>query len=236
MSRPRPKPTKFQERHVLEFGLTIQHRDVDRQVDSVRCEFCQHFGRELKPDAWKAVRKSVIFFKSPFRRGQYVIHLEGQHPVKWQEYQQLAPQQQLTFFVESAMVNHTAHATNTVTTQQQQPPEYTAEYTEIQKLVQQYKETATTANKEGKKLRSENELLEKQLRKCQKQVDLNKMFVQHDKTKIENLLKEKGQLEELNKMLQGTSNANDHNDDDNDNGDDNADDSTNNDDREMEEL
>jgi hypothetical protein len=213
-----PKPTKFQERHVLEFGLTIQHRDVDRQVDSVRCEFCQQFGREAKPDAIRAARKSVTFFSSPFRRGAYIVHLEGQHPAKWQEYQQLAPQQQLTFFVETAIVNKT----NTTATTQQQSPEYTA----IQKMLQQYKETANAANKEGKKLQAENEMLEKQLRKCQKQLGMNEMFAAHDKTKIENLLKEKGQLEELNKMLQGKSND----------GHDNDDVSTNNEELNMEEV
>jgi hypothetical protein len=178
----RPKPTKFQERHVLEFGLTIQHRNVDRQVDSVRCEFCQHFGRE-----------SVTFFTSPFRRGSYVLHLEGQHPAKWQEYQQLAPQQQLTFFVETAMLVHGEPTTPS--------PEYTA----IQKLVQQYKETAVHANKEGKKLQLENDVLEKKLKKCRQKLTINEMFAAHDKTKIENLEQETNQLEELNKMLQGKS-------------------------------
>jgi hypothetical protein len=186
-------------------------------VDSVRCEFCQQFGREAKPDAIRAARKSVTFFSSPFRRGAYIVHLEGQHPAKWQEYQQLAPQQQLTFFVETAMVNNTNTATAAT---QQQSPEYTA----IQKVVQQYKETANAAKKAGKKLQAENELLEKQLRKCQKQLGMNEMFAAHDKTKIENLLKEKGQLEELNKMVQGKSN----NDNDND--------STNNEELNMEEV
>jgi hypothetical protein len=45
-----------------------------------------------------------------------------------------------------------------------------AEYTVIQKIVQQYKETATAASKEGKKLQAENDVLEKHLRKCQKQL------------------------------------------------------------------
>jgi uncharacterized protein (DUF4415 family) len=204
-----PKPTKFQERHVLEFGLTVQHRDVDRQVDSVRCEFCQHFGRERKPDALKAVRKSVTFFTPPYRRGSYVLHLEGQHPAKWEEYQQLAPQQQLTFFVETAMVNNTdADAdANTDTDTTNEPTQQSPEYTATQKMVQQYKETAAAqahANKEGTKLKLENDLLQKKLRKCQQKLKVGALFAAHDRTQIENLEQEKGQLQELNKMLQET--------------------------------
>jgi hypothetical protein len=181
-----PRATTFQERHILEFGLTIQHRNLDRKVDSVRCEFCQHFGREAKPDAVRAGRKSVSFFTPPYRREAYVSHIESQHPAKWVEYQQLSPQQQLTFFGQAAIVN-------TVT----ENPEHT--------LVQQYRESANEAKKECERLKSEKEVLEKKLRKCQEKLHVNEMFMIHDKTKIENLEKEKSQLEELNRMLKGSS-------------------------------
>jgi hypothetical protein len=79
--------------------------------------FASILDAEAKPDAAvRAGRKSVTFFSPPYRRGSYVLHLEGQHPAKWQEYQQLARQQQLTFFVETA--------TATATTQQQNTPSF----------------------------------------------------------------------------------------------------------------
>ena len=190
-----PRATNFQERHILEFGLTIQHRNEERRVDSVRCEFCQHFGREAKPDAVRAI-KTVSFFKPPYRRESYVLHVESQHPAKWQEYQQLSPQQQLTFFGQTANLTFFGQQTaiaNTTT----QSPEHT--------LFQQYRESANEAKKEWERLKLANAELQKKLRKCQEKLRVNEMFSIHDKTKIENLEKEKAQLEEINRMLRGNS-------------------------------
>jgi hypothetical protein len=191
-----PRATNFQERHILEFGLTIQHRNEERKVDSVRCEFCQHFGREAKPDAARAIKKSVSFFKPPYRRESYIGHLENQHPAKWQEYQQLSSQQQLTFFGPTANLTFFGQQTaiaNTTTLS----PEHT--------LVQQYRESANEAKKEWERLELMNAELKKKLRKCQEKLHVNEMFSIHDKTKIENLEKEKAQLEEINRMLKGSS-------------------------------
>jgi hypothetical protein len=161
-----PRLSTFQEHHTAEFGLTIQHRNDDQKVDSVRCDFCQYFGREAKPGASRAVRTKVRLFTPPYRRECYVAHIESQHPAKWQEYQQLTAQQQLTFFGQTANIN---------------------------------------TNEEYERLKSETEMLKKKLRKCQEKLRVKEMFSKHDKTKIENLEKEKAQLEELNLMLKGSS-------------------------------
>jgi hypothetical protein len=195
-SAARVSNTNFQERHILEFGLTIQHRNTERKVDSVRCEFCQHFGREAKPDAVRATRKSVSFFTPPFRRESYISHVESQHPAKWEEYQQLSPQQQLAFFGQTANLTffgEQAAIANSTT----QNPEHT--------LVQQYEESANEAKKELERLKLANAELRKKLRKCEEKLHVNEMFSIHDKTKIENLEKEKAQLEEINRILKGSS-------------------------------
>jgi hypothetical protein len=190
-----PRATNFQVRHIFEFGLTIQHRNEERKVDSVRCEFCQHFGREAKPDAVRAIRKAVAFFKPPYRREAYVSHVESQHPSKWEEYQQLSAQQQLAFFGQTANPTFFGQTTAIATTTPS--PEHT--------LVQQYRESASEAKKECERLKLANEMLKKKLRKCQEKLHVNEMFSIHDKTKIENLEKEKAQLEEINRMLKGDS-------------------------------
>jgi hypothetical protein len=172
-----PRLCRFQERHTLEFGLTIQHRNnVDRKVDSVRCEFCQHFGREAKSDAIRAVRTTVHLFTPPYRRGSYVIHLESQHPVKWEEYQQLSVVEQMTFF------GPTTDNTGIVDAH---------------------------TKEECERLKLENEMWKKKLRKCQNKLCVKEMYAKHDKTKIENLEKEKAQLEDINMMLKGADNSDD---------------------------
>jgi hypothetical protein len=72
-------------------------------------------------------------------------------------------------------------------------------------LLQQYKEAADAALQECERLKAENVVSEKKLRKCQEKLHITEMFSKHDKTKIENLEKEKAQLEELNRMLKGVS-------------------------------
>jgi hypothetical protein len=192
-----PRATAFQERHIYEFGLTIQHRNADRKVDSVRCEFCQHFGREAKPDAIKKMRKTVAFFTPPYRREAYIGHVESQHPAKWAEYQQLSAQDQLAFFGETGNVTFLAQTTAIANNGITASPEHT--------LVNQYRESASEATKELERLKVANEMLKKKLRKCQDKLHVNEMFSIHDKTKIENLEKEKSQLEEINQMLKGDS-------------------------------
>jgi hypothetical protein len=78
-----------------------------------------------------------------------------------------------------------------------QSPEHT--------LVQQYKESANEAKKEWERLQLANAEFNKKLRKCQEKLRVNEMFSMHDETKIENLKKEKAQLEEINRMLKGDS-------------------------------
>jgi hypothetical protein len=172
-----PRLSRFQERHTLEFGLTIQHRnDVDQKVDSVRCEFCQLFGREAKTDAIRAARSSVAFFVPPYRRGAYEAHHVSQHPVKWAEYQQLTVVEQMTFFGATTTTNNTG----------------TVGANALMK-------------EECERLKVENEMWKKKLRKCQEKLSVKEMYAKHDKTKIENLEKEKAQLEDINRMLEGNS-------------------------------
>jgi hypothetical protein len=72
-------------------------------------------------------------------------------------------------------------------------------------LLQQYKDAEDEAKKECERLKSENELSEKKLRKCQEKLRMTELFSKHDKTKIENLEKERDQLEELNRLLKARS-------------------------------
>jgi hypothetical protein len=83
--------------------------------------------------------------------------------------------------------------------------ETAAEMGRLPTLLQEYKEAANVALQECEILKAENVVAEKKLRKCQEKLHITEMFSKHDKTKIENLQKEKAQLEELNRMLKGSS-------------------------------
>jgi hypothetical protein len=80
------------------------------------------------------------------------------------------------------------------------------ELTDVYKrMVQQYKETAEEAKQECEKMKSEKREWEEKFHKSQEKLHIRELFAKHDKTKIENLEKEKAQLEELNKILKGSS-------------------------------
>jgi hypothetical protein len=100
------RPGIFQERHVLEFGLQIQHRNVAGDVDSVRCDFCQYFGRETKPGCKRNRMTSVHSWTPSYRRENYISHHKSQHPEKWADYKAFVrtAAEKATFFGQTAHV------------------------------------------------------------------------------------------------------------------------------------
>jgi hypothetical protein len=78
MVRP---PARCQQRHAAEFGLVVLSSDLHNRVDYVSmCEFCQSFAREAR-DGRRTIL-TVQHYRPPFRRAQFVDHVEGRHPAR----------------------------------------------------------------------------------------------------------------------------------------------------------
>ncbi|RLN02526.1 hypothetical protein BBO99_00002963 [Phytophthora kernoviae] len=79
---------KFLKSHELKFGLEPVARDVATgDVTLVVCRFCQHFGREQRPEKKRRSTKNVKYFRSSFRTDQYQQHHELSHGQTWARYQ-----------------------------------------------------------------------------------------------------------------------------------------------------
>ena len=100
MSKKRNTP--FQHHHAVEFGLRISEHGADNSttVVSVACRFCEVFGKEEPVEVERKRSRSgrVKHFKAPFRKENYLLHVERMHGAKWAEYCQLDEAAKQTFF------------------------------------------------------------------------------------------------------------------------------------------
>ncbi|OWZ05219.1 hypothetical protein PHMEG_00022729 [Phytophthora megakarya] len=88
-SKPSSRKTQFQPAHAIQYGLAVAMRDTHGLVCSVRCQFCQFFGRE---EAVKRKRtQNTKFYKAPYRPQYYVDHNNSAHAEKWAAYKAWSP-------------------------------------------------------------------------------------------------------------------------------------------------
>ncbi|KAI9912954.1 hypothetical protein PsorP6_005505 [Peronosclerospora sorghi] len=70
---------RFQPHHELEYGLSISNRHPKtEEVEGVT------FGREEKDGDLRNRTANSKYFKAPFRTENYLSHLTGNHPQRWQ--------------------------------------------------------------------------------------------------------------------------------------------------------
>ncbi|POM80883.1 Hypothetical protein PHPALM_1226 [Phytophthora palmivora] len=107
MASPARKRAKrivpFLEAHECLYGVRVVERDpVSHEATSVLCMFCAAFGREDDPRAssrQRARTQKPKYWNGPtFRTDNYKSHLTMQHPVRWNQYQELVPEQKQRYF------------------------------------------------------------------------------------------------------------------------------------------
>ncbi|KAG6965936.1 hypothetical protein JG687_00005130 [Phytophthora cactorum] len=90
---------RFLKSHELKFGLAPVARDeATGEVTLVVCRFCQHFGREQRPDKQRRSTKNVKYFRNSFRTDQYQQHHELSHCETWKRYQACSDDDKRGFF------------------------------------------------------------------------------------------------------------------------------------------
>ncbi|KAG7382479.1 hypothetical protein PHYPSEUDO_004814 [Phytophthora pseudosyringae] len=90
---------RFLTSHALKFGLAPVARDeATGEVTLVVCRFCQHFGREQRPDKQRRSTKNVKYFRNSFRTDQYQQHHELSHCETWKRYQACSDGEKGAFF------------------------------------------------------------------------------------------------------------------------------------------
>uniref|UniRef100_A0AAV1VCD7 Transposase n=1 Tax=Peronospora matthiolae TaxID=2874970 RepID=A0AAV1VCD7_9STRA len=98
-STNRKRYLRFLKAHELKFGLAPVARDVATgEVTIVVCRFCQHFGREQRPDKQRRSTKNVKYFRNSFRTDQYQQHHEISHGETWRQYQASSDEAKRVFF------------------------------------------------------------------------------------------------------------------------------------------
>ena len=104
---PKKRITPFNQEHVIAYGLKVCERDpTTKQIVSVSCRFCVHFGREEKVGAKRKATTNIQYFRCPFRADVYTKHLVSQHSSNWEIYRALSNKKKSTFFEENALVVH----------------------------------------------------------------------------------------------------------------------------------
>ncbi|KAE9357871.1 hypothetical protein PF008_g2946 [Phytophthora fragariae] len=90
---------RFLKSHELKFGLAPVARDeASGEVTLVVCRFCQHFGREQRPDKQRRSTMNVKYFRNSFRTDQYQQHHELSHCDAWKRYQACSDEEKGNFF------------------------------------------------------------------------------------------------------------------------------------------
>ena len=104
---PKKRSTPFNQSHCLEYGVKVCQVDPAlRVVLLVACLFCIHFGREVKVGQKRKATCNTKYFKRPFRKDNYNLHMEGQHSGCWSVYHSLSKEDKAKFFDENAPVVH----------------------------------------------------------------------------------------------------------------------------------
>ncbi|KAG3253856.1 hypothetical protein PI124_g1570 [Phytophthora idaei] len=93
----------FLEAHEYMYGVRVVERDpISREVTSVLCMFCAAFGREDDPLPSlrrRARTQKPKYWGGPtFRTDNYKSHFKKQHPIRWEQYQDLPPEQKQRYF------------------------------------------------------------------------------------------------------------------------------------------
>ncbi|RLN70975.1 hypothetical protein BBJ28_00014599 [Nothophytophthora sp. Chile5] len=108
-SAPTEKPVnrkrflRFLKAHELKFALEPVARDeCSGEVTLVVCRFCQHFGREQRPDKQRRSTKNLKYFRNSFRTDQYQQHHELSHGETWARYQACTDEEKRAFFPASS--------------------------------------------------------------------------------------------------------------------------------------
>jgi len=106
---PRDRDVPFKAAHAIEYGLQVTQCDPQTlKVLGVRCNFCAFFGHELL-DGQERYRKQTTNVKSwtSFRTEYYRDHHNGQHSIRWKEYQRLNQEEKQKYFTERVEVKDT---------------------------------------------------------------------------------------------------------------------------------
>jgi len=78
----------FIAKHQQQFGLIIKARDASTaNVTNIACSFSITFGKE-EVCRKRTATSNVKYFES-FHTDNHLSHLQGHHPLKWEEYQRI---------------------------------------------------------------------------------------------------------------------------------------------------
>lgn len=110
----RTRPAAWKASVGKKYGLAIAHREAATGVvTSVKCRFCEIFGKE-EGDAGSGRKrkrsKNNKYFVPPFRVDNIGRHLASQHPIKYSEYEKLSEAEKLAFFDDTIPVSNTLGA------------------------------------------------------------------------------------------------------------------------------
>ncbi|OWZ14684.1 hypothetical protein PHMEG_00011803 [Phytophthora megakarya] len=93
------KESGFKKKHASKYGLKVSARAAhSSKATSVMCQFYSIFGREAKPGCRRKPNTRAKVFQK-FQTKFYTSHIEGQHPRKWAEYQELHTEEPRIAFV-----------------------------------------------------------------------------------------------------------------------------------------
>ena len=93
------KDKRFQPPCLDSYGLNVSSHDPSSGVIvSVKCLFCEKFGREVNGDEEQKRTSNVKYFKSLWRNDNIQKHITEQHELKFAEYKQLIPEGREIFF------------------------------------------------------------------------------------------------------------------------------------------
>lgn len=104
----RRRPAKWKKGNEILFGVTVAERSPSERAEvvSVKCLFCEYFGREVVPKGpaagggsrKRSRSKTVKYFRAPFRVDNMRLHHDAQHKEKWCEYKTLSDDEKKVFF------------------------------------------------------------------------------------------------------------------------------------------
>ena len=98
--------TLYNPTHDLKYGIKVAEIDpVSVEVVSACCQFCIFFGREEKVGAKRKPTAYTNYFRALFCVKHFRKHLNGQHPSRWEAYQNLDRAQKLAYFTEDASIS-----------------------------------------------------------------------------------------------------------------------------------
>jgi hypothetical protein len=88
----------FLDSWVVNHGLRITARDASGNVVSALCQFCAHYGREVKTGSKRAMMTAHKYFTPAYKQSNIVAHMKDQHPIAYEDYSKLGEEDKRTHF------------------------------------------------------------------------------------------------------------------------------------------